>query len=140
MNKIKELFVKYEEIIRYLIVGVLTTIVSWSAYYICIITVLDPQVAWMNAVANTVNWVAGVLFGYVANRKFVFMNHDPNIMKEFLRFAGSRVSTLFLDIAVMYLTVNVWGMNEMIAKVFISSVLVMIANYIISKIFVFKKR
>lgn len=139
MNTIKKLFKKYEEIIRYLIVGVINTIVSWGAYYICIVTVLDAQVAWMNAVANTISWVVGVVFGYVINRKFVFMSHESNILKEFLRFAGSRVSTWLLDIVVMYLTVNVGGMNEMIAKVFISSVLVTIANYIISKLFVFKK-
>ena len=139
MSTIKKLLKKYEEIIRYLIVGVLTTIVSWGAYYICIVTVLDAKVAWMNAVANTISWAAGVLFGYVANRKYVFMSKEPNILKEFLQFAGSRVSTWLLDVVVMYVAVNVCEMNEMIAKVFISSVLVMIANYLISKLFVFKK-
>lgn len=140
MDKIKNLLKKYEEIIRYLIVGVLTTIVSWGAYYLCIITVLNPQVAWMNAVANTISWAAGVLFGYVTNRKFVFMSHEPNILKEFLQFAGSRVSTWLLDVVIMYLAVNIGGMNEMIAKVFISSVLVTIVNYFLSKLFIFKKK
>lgn len=140
MNTIKKLMKKYEEIIRYLIVGVLTTIVSWSAYYLCVVTVLDAQVAWMNAVANTISWAAGVLFGYVTNRKFVFMSQEPNILKEFLQFSGSRVSTWLLDIVVMYVTVNVMAMNEMVAKVFISSVLVTIANYILSKVFIFKKK
>lgn len=140
MKKIKELIKKYEEIIRYLIVGVLNTIVSWGAYFLCVNTVLDPQVAWMNATANTISWIVGVVFGYAVNRRYVFMSPDPHIFREFLRFSGARVSTLLLDVVIMYLTVNVLNMNEAIAKVFISSVLVMLANYFLSKIFVFRKK
>lgn len=140
IEKIKELCKKYEEIIAYLIVGVLTTIVSWGACWICEVTILDPGVEWQNAVINTIGWVAGVLFGFVTNRKFVFKSTNPNISKEFVRFAGSRVSTLILDIVIMYVTVNMIQMNYWVAKIFISSVLVMIANYIFSKLFVFKKK
>lgn len=140
IEKIKELCKKYEEIIAYLIVGVLTTIVSWGACWICEVTILDPGVEWQNAVINTIGWVAGVLFGFVTNRKFVFKSTNPNISKEFVRFAGSRVSTLILDIVIMYVTVNMIHMNYWVAKIFISSVLVMIANYIFSKLFVFKKK
>ena len=140
INKIKELCKKYEEIIAYLIVGVLTTIVSWGACWICEATILDPDVEWQNAVINTIGWIAGVLFGYVTNRKFVFKSTNPNIWKEFTQFAGARVSTWLLDIVIMYVTVNIIQMNYWIAKIFISSVLVMIANYVFSKLFVFKKK
>lgn len=140
IEKIKALCKKYEEIIVYLIVGVLTTIVSWSACWICEVTILDPDIEWQNAAINTISWVAGVLFGYVTNRKFVFKSTNPNIGKELAQFAGARVSTLILDIVIMYVTVNMIHMNYWVAKIFISSVLVMIANYIFSKLFVFKKK
>lgn len=139
IDKCKVLLKKYEEIITYLIVGVLTTIVSWVTCWVFEITLFDPQVGWENAVINTFGWVAGVLFGYVTNRKYVFKSTNPKIMKEFTNFAGARVSTWILDIVIMYVAVNMIQMDYWIAKIFISSVLVMIANYIFSKIFVFKK-
>lgn len=139
IDKIKELMVKYEEIIAYLIVGVLTTIVSWATCWIFEATLLNPDIGWQNAVINTLGWAAGVLFGYVTNRKYVFKSKNPRIMKEFTQFAGARVSTWLLDIVIMYVTVNMIHMDYWIAKIFISSVLVMIANYVFSKVFVFKK-
>lgn len=140
IQKIKELCKKYEEIIVYLIVGVLTTIVSWGACWVAEVLGLDSQIEWQNAVINTIGWVAGVLFGYVTNRKYVFKSTNPQIMKEFISFAGGRVSTWILDIVIMYVAVNLIQMNYWIAKIFISSVLVMIANYVLSKLFVFKKK
>lgn len=139
IEKIKALCVKYEEIIAYLIVGVLTTLVSWGACWIFEATLLNPDIGWQNAMINTLGWVAGVLFGYVTNRKYVFKSTNPHILKEFFQFAGARVSTWILDIVIMYVTVNLIQMNYWIAKIFISSVLVMIANYVFSKVFVFKK-
>lgn len=138
IEKIKQLWVKYEEIITYLIVGVLTTIVSWAACFVAELF-LDANVGWQNGVINTIGWVAGVCFGYVTNRKYVFKSTNPDILKEFTQFAGARVSTWILDIVIMYVTVNMICMNYWIAKIFISSVLVMIANYVFSKLFVFKK-
>ena len=139
IKKVKELWVKYEEIIAYLIVGVLTTIVSWAACFVAELF-LDASVGWQNGVINTIGWVAGVCFGYVTNRKYVFKSTNPDILKEITQFAGARVSTWILDIVIMYVTVNMIHMNYWIAKIFISSVLVMIANYVFSKLFVFKKK
>ena len=139
MEKIKQLFVKYEEIIVYLIVGVINTIVSWAACFL-VELFLDPGISWQNFVINTVGWVAGVVFGYFANRKYVFKSTNPEMMKEFLGFAGGRVSTWIMDIVLMFVLVNLIHMDYWIAKIFISSVLVMIANYLLSKFFVFKKK
>ena len=121
IKKVKELWVKYEEIIAYLIVGVLTTIVSWAACFVAELF-LDASVGWQNGVINTIGWVAGVCFGYVTNRKYVFKSTNPDILKEFTQFAGARVSTWILDIVIMYVTVNMIHMNYWIAKIFISSV------------------
>lgn len=140
ISKIVGLMKKYEEIISYLIVGVLNTIVSWVACWVCEATLLDPSIGWQNTVINIVGWVAGVLFGFWANRKYVFKSTNPQVFKEFISFSGGRVSTLLLDIVIMYVTVNMIHVNYWIAKIFISSVLVMIANYVFSKLFVFKKK
>lgn len=139
VQKCKELLVKYREIIVYLIVGVMTTIVSWAAAYVGKL-VLDTDISWQNTVNNTFSWLVGVLFAYPLNRKWVFKSTNPKIIKEFMGFASSRVSTLFLDIIIMWLTVNIFGMNYWIAKILISSVLVTIANYVFSKVFIFRKK
>lgn len=139
-KKCKSLFWKYEELITYFIVGVLTTIVSWVTCWIFEATILDPNIGWQNDIINLLSWVSGVLFGYVTNRKYVFKSTNPAILKEFIQFSGARVSTLILDIVIMRVTVNIMHMNYWIAKLFISSVLVMIANYIFSKLFIFKKK
>lgn len=139
IEKIKELCKKYEEIIIYLIVGVMTTIVSWAAAFLGKL-LLDVDVSWQNTLNNTISWMVGVLFAYPLNRRWVFKSKNPKILKEFLGFASSRVSTLIMDIVVMWLTVNVIGMNYWIAKIFISSVIVTIANYVFSKLLIFKKK
>ena len=139
IEKIKELCKKYEEIIIYLIVGVMTTIVSWAAAFLGKL-LLDVDVSWQNTLNNTISWMVGVLFAYPLNRKWVFKSKNPKILKEFLGFASSRVSTLIMDIVIMWLTVNVIGMNYWIAKIFISSVIVTIANSVFSKLLIFKKK
>lgn len=140
LTKCKQLCKKYREILIYLIVGVLTTIFSWVACFVCERLFLDPAISWQNAVINTLGWVAGVCFSYPLNRKWVFQSTNPRILKEFLEFATSRLSTWILDIVIMELCVNVWQMNYWIAKIFISSVLVTILNYVFSKLFIFKKK
>lgn len=138
IDKIKALYVKYEELIIYVIVGGLTTIVSWGAAFLGKL-VLDVDISWQNTVNNAFSWLVGVLFAYPLNRKWVFKSSNPQVLKEFLGFASSRVSTLIMDIVIMWLTVNVIGMNYWIAKICISAVVVTIANYVFSKLLVFKK-
>lgn len=138
-DKIKALYLKYEEIINYLFVGVANTIVSWGAWFACAYTILDAQIVWQNTVLSVISWVVGVVFGYFMNRIFVFKSKEPNMLKEFLQFSGGRVSTWVLDAVMMVLMVNVMHINEAFSKIFVS-VLVMIGNYIISKLFVFKKK
>ena len=139
-QKIKELFEKHREIIIYLIVGVMTTVFSWGVAFIGTLFLDVENVGWQNDVNNTISWVAGVLFAYPLNRKWVFQSKNPKILKEFMGFASSRVLTWLMDLVIMRVTVNVWGMSYMIAKVFISSVVVTIANYIFSKLLIFRKK
>lgn len=137
MQKVKELIKQYEEIIAYLIVGVLTTVVSLGIYYGSVLTFLNPEDALQLQIANIISWIGAVAFAYVTNRKFVFKSNDMNIKKEAFKFVASRVSTLFLDMLIMFILVTLLKGNDKIAKL-VSQVAITIANYIFSKLFVFK--
>lgn len=139
MKKILELYKKYEEIVNYLIVGGLTTVVSFAVYFGSVWTILDANNAFQLQVANVTSWVAAVAFAYVTNRKFVFKSKEKNILKELTSFAMSRLSTLFLDMLVMFVMVTLLGIHDGISKL-TSAVLVTIANYVLSKLFVFRKK
>ena len=141
LNKAKELFKKYEEIIVYLIVGVMTTIVSWTCmFFVNIVIFGNPlyPTATENFILSVVNWTAGVLFAYPTNRKFVFKSQDPKIWTEFIKFVASRISTLILDILVRQV-LGLLGVDVFITTL-ISAVLVIIGNYIFSKLLVFRKK
>lgn len=139
IDRIKQLYKKYEEIVIYLVVGVMTTIVSWAAAYLGKL-VLNTDISWQNTLNNAFSWAVGVLFAYPLNRRWVFKSTNKKVLKEFFGFAASRVSTLIMDIVIMWLTVNKMHMNYWIAKIFISSVIVTIANYVFSKLLIFKKK
>lgn len=139
MEKVKALYKKYEEIIVYLIVGVLTTIVAWAAKFganaLFFENTMYPT-PFENGVLSTVNWVAGVIFAYFTNRRFVFKSRKP-MRTEAPKFVLSRVSTWILDIVVMQV-LTAASVNLVVASV-ISAVLVTIGNYVFSKLFVFNK-
>ena len=140
IQKGKELYKKHEEIIVYLIVGVLTTIVSWAAKFIANALLFHNTMyptPFENAVLSTINWVTGVIFAYFTNRRFVFKSKEP-MGKEVPKFVLSRVSTWVLDVVVMQV-LTAMNINLLIAT-FISAVLVIVTNYIFSKLFVFNKK
>lgn len=139
MKKIKELYNKYEEIINYLIVGVLTTIVSLATYFICTETFLDPNKKSELQIANIISWVFAVAFAYFTNRKYVFKSKNKNMLKEASSFVGSRILSLLMDMFTMFIIVSVLHLNDKIGKL-VSQVIVTVANYILSKLFVFKKK
>lgn len=134
----KKLYEKYKEIINYLIVGVLTTVVSLASYYLCVYTFLDPDQPVQLQAANIISWVAAVTFAYFTNRRFVFESKNENRLGEVAAFYGARVATLLMDMACMFLMVTLAGMNDKIAKLAVQ-VIVTVANYVLSKFLVFRK-
>lgn len=137
-QKLTELCGKHREVTAYLVVGGLTTLVSLAVYYGCVLTFLDPRSPAQLQTANVLSWIASVTFAYFANRRFVFHSRNRNILREAARFYAGRVGTLLLDMAVMFLGVTVLGQNDKLVKP-AGQVTVIVANYIISKLFVFKK-
>ena len=139
MKKIKELYYKYEEIISYLIVGGLTTVVSLATYYLLVYTILNPKEAVELQIANIISWIASVTFAYFTNRKYVFKTKDKIYFKEGINFYLSRVSTLLLDMLMMYVFVSVLKFDDKIIKLIVQ-IIVIVLNYVLSKFIVFKKK
>ena len=142
VDKIKALLIKYREFIVYFIVGCLTTLVAALARFgfnfLFFGGTAHPSFA-QNTVLSIVDWVAGVAFAYPTNRRFVFQSKNPNILAEAGGFVASRLATLGMDWAVTQLLGTVLGVNVYVTW-FIKSVLVFVGNYVLSKLFVFKKK
>lgn len=132
------LYKKYKELVHYLIVGVLTTLVSWITYYVCVEWIFNPNVSWQLQSAVILRWLSGVIFAYFTNRKYVFESKNQNLWKEGFHFASSRLLTLFMDMFVMWFMVTLLGINDWVSTL-VSAVLVTITNYFLSKFLVFKK-
>ena len=136
---IVKLLNKYREVIMYLIFGVLTTLVSVVTRIILFNTILSASNALEVQIATIVSNAVGIAFAYFTNRKYVFESTNKNKLKEAISFVGGRMSTLVMDMLIMFIGVTVLKGNENIVTL-ISQVLVIVANYLISKLFVFKKR
>ena len=134
-----KLFNKYREIILYLIFGVLTTLVSLVTYYILVKTFLNPKNGFELQMANIISWCISVMFAYFTNRKYVFESHNDNKIKELFKFVSSRLITLFMDMTIMFIGVTVINFDDKIVKI-ISQVVIIIANYLFSKLIVFNKK
>lgn len=137
IEKLKKLNLR--EIIAYLIVGVLTTIVSLVSYYLVTVTFLDPNNPIELQIANIISWILAVAFAYFTNRKYVFESKEPNKLKEATKFVASRLVTLGLDMLTMFIMVSLLAINDKLSKL-VSQVIVIIGNYLISKLIVFKKQ
>lgn len=123
---------KNEELWNYLIIGALTTVVSVLSY------ALFSKSLNINYIAsNVLSWIVAVLFAYFTNRWFVFHSKSTQKLKEFISFTASRVATLILDTLLMILFVEKIKLDDMIAKLIVQ-VVVVIGNYILSKLLVFK--
>ena len=137
MKKIKELYLKYKEIINYLFFGGCTTIVNFISYYIpARINGIDE------VISNSIAWCISVLFAYVTNKLFVFSSKKENlvgILKEMFSFIFARLFTGALcDIGLFALMINILGINDIVSKI-TTEILVVILNYVLSKLVIFKK-
>lgn len=137
LQKIRILIRKHYDILAYLFFGVLTTVVNYVIYLPCY-NLLQLSAAVSNAIA----WVAAVAFAYVTNKPFVFRSHDwsaKTVVPELTKFVGSRVATGALETAIIFVTVDLMLWNGNVMKL-VTSVLVVIFNYVASKLLVFNKR
>ncbi len=169
MSRIKDLFKKYREIIMYFLFGVMTTAVGWAVYFLLLwswksafsIPVEDTSSAIYLAgysVAQVMQWAAAVLFSFFTSRKWVFTEADRSVKTgiQLVKFAGGRVVTFFIDYLVTFLAAlgaaallpsltsvplfgKEWNLCEIGAKL-TAALIVIVCNYIFSKMFVFKSK
>lgn len=133
----KKQYNKYKEIINYLVFGVLTTVVNFVVYI-----GLTKGINVNEVLANVIAWIVSVIFAYITNKIYVFESETKSIkeiIKEFISFVACRLFSGILDIGSFYLFVTILKVNDILAKVVVS-VLVVILNYIFSKIFIFKNK
>lgn len=128
-------FNKYREVLLYLVFGGLTTLINIISFFI----LRKFNIALY--ISNTIAWILSVLFAFITNKLFVFESKGKSKKentKELVSFFGFRILSLVFDMGAMYLLLDVLNIKELIAKI-VSNVVVIILNYIFSKLFIFKK-
>lgn len=136
IEKLRSLVAKHWDILIYLLFGVLTTVVNYIVYLPFL------GLGFSATVSNVIAWVAAVAFAYVTNKPFVFRSYDwsaKTVIPELTKFVGCRVGSGVVETLIILVTVDLLGWNGVIWKL-ITSVLVVILNYIGSKLLVFTKK
>ena len=137
MKKVLALLKKYEEIISYLFFGGLTTLVNYIVYLPCY-NLLHLS----GAVSNIIAWMAAVAFAYLTNKPFVFKSHDwsaKTVIPELTKFVSCRIGSGLLETVIIFVLVDCLALNGNLIKL-ATSVLVVIVNYVASKLLVFRKK
>jgi putative flippase GtrA len=136
MKKIMDLVKKHWDIVSYLIFGVLTTVVTYAVYLPCY-----NLLGLSAAISNAISWVAAVAFAFLTNKPFVFKSHDwsaKTVIPELVKFVSCRVGSGVLETAILLVCVDWLGWDGNVMKL-ITSVFVIVVNYVGSKLLVFKK-
>ena len=137
MEKLKALYTRYQDVIPYLFFGVCTTLVNMAAYAVA------AYPLGLSVTASTViAWILAVLFAYVTNRRWVFHSEArtaSEIGREIVSFFSCRLATGLVDLGCMFLFVDVLRCNDLIIKA-LDNVLVVVLNYVASKLLIFRKR
>lgn len=133
---IKEYYQKYRQIILYLIFGAGTTLVNIVVYYICG-HIFNFSISFSTVLA----WILSVLFAYLTNKIWVFDSKHKkvkDILTELMRFISCRLTTGLMDLVIMVVFCTWLGFNDLFIKI-VSNILVVILNYIFSKLIIFKE-
>ncbi len=137
IEKIKALMIKYKGLILYGIFGVLTTIINIATYAVCY-----RVIGIANVPSDIIAWVVGVAFAFITNKLYVFGSKSMDmktLFPELAKFVAARLATGVLDVIIMFIGVDVMHGPDVILKV-ASNVIVIILNYVLSKLVVFKKQ
>ena len=135
MEKLKNILIKHRDVILYLFFGALTTLVNFIVY-----APLYHWCAFSASVSNIIAWIASVAFAYLTNKPFVFKSDDwslKTVLPELGKFLGCRVGSGLFETIFLAITVDLLAWNGLIMKILVS-IVVVIMNYIGSKLLVFK--
>lgn len=144
MRKILSLYKKYEEIINYLIIGGLTTVVGVGSKLLLLFTVLDQTNGLQLQIAEIISWILAVLFAYFTNRAFVFKSKvkGKKQAKEVFDFVKGRVFTQLIQMFIMWFFVTLLKLDSdlwVVVFTLVCQIMQIVLNYVISKFLVFKK-
>ncbi len=130
------------EVWNYLIVGGLTTVVAIGSKLLLLKTLFDQTNGIQLQLAEIISWIIAVSFAYITNRIFVFKSKSKNIFKELINFTSGRVFTQVIQMLIMFIFVTLLKLNSdiwVLVFTLICQIMQIVLNYIISKLFVFKK-
>lgn len=136
IGKLKALYAKYGDILRYLIIGGVTTLIDLAAFALLETTGMNYLVA------KSIAWVLAVAFAFWGNKQIVFRTETRDargVAKEAGSFLAMRLITLGISLGFMYIAVDLLGWNENLSNL-ICNIVVIILNYILSKLIVFRKK
>lgn len=137
MDKIRDLYKKYKDVVPYVFFGVCTTIVNVVVYWLFAYVLMQATM-----LSTIIAWIAAVLFAYITNRKWVFHSQAygvVSIMKEIVSFFSCRLATGIIDWLCMYIFVDVLGANGVLIKL-IANIIVIVLNYVASKLLIFRRK
>lgn len=141
-KKLIDLYKKHTEVALYILVGGITTAISLASKFLLLFTFLDATIELQLQLSVVISWVISVTSAYFMNRKWVFRSAEKNILLEAAKFYSARISTLLMEMALMWFFVNLLGLNSdvwVMVVTFFVQVLIMLGNYFLSKLFVFTK-
>lgn len=137
IESLKKLCIKHKAIIKYGIFGALTTIINIVTYVVCY-TYLGIS----NVVSNVIAWIIACSFAFITNKIWVFESksmYPRTVIYEVVTFFGCRLATGLMDLVIMYVAVDVHAWNSSLMKC-ISNIIVIVANYVASRMVIFKKK
>ncbi len=130
-----KMYKKYEEIINYLFMGGCTTIVSIGSY-----TIFASLFHIHYQISNIISWIFAVAFAFITNKLFVFkVKSNDKLFYEIYQFVKFRILSLIIDMLCMYILVDLFSINDILAKILVQ-IIVVVLNYVFSKLFIFKKK
>lgn len=136
MKKIKELFLKYKEVISYLFFGGCTFLISIISFYF-----FNKILFFNEHIANVISWILAVSFAFVTNKLFVFESKNKEkrvVLKELISFVLARLFTLGIEEVILYIGFNLLNIDAFIIKI-VAQIVVIVSNYFLSKLIIFKK-
>lgn len=137
MKTMQELLRRYRGLILYGVFGVLTTAVNMVVYYLCFDVLTVP-----NLPSTAIAWFLSVLFAFITNKLWVFESKSfakAVFFRELVSFFSCRIATGVLDMTIMYVAVDRLAQNEILWKL-LSNIIVILLNYVASKVLIFKRK
>ena len=133
---VKSVFNRYRDIIAYLFFGACSMLANIAAYYACY-----HVIGFSNVCSTAIAWLVAVLVAFITNKLWVFGSKTfaANVLaRELLSFFSCRIATGLLDVGIMYVAVDCLAGNEILWKI-IANIIVIVLNYVASKLVIFKR-